>query len=96
MNSDIKVTNIVGAPETVKYVHMGLPYLEKLNQYFNVGSPNDILKNIYPDTPNDKLTNNQIIERKRREKATELLMKDLWSNQLPPITSFNPAKYDIF
>ncbi len=83
-------STILMSEETKKRITTISGYLNKLREHLNVDTPSDILKDVYSDTEDDELTEEQIIERKRRQKACSLLMYKFRTNSLPPIEEFDP------
>ncbi len=67
------------------------PYLEKMRNYFRIGTDQDILDGVDSDMEDNDLTQDQVIERKKRQKCSKRLMEAFYD--LPPIETFKPEQY---
>ncbi len=89
MNKEL-TPNVIISDKTLNRVSNIMKYLTKLRDYLKIDTPSDILKDIYSDTEDDELTDEQLNERKKREKACKILMQKFFNKELPSIEEFNP------
>jgi hypothetical protein len=68
-------------------------YLQKMRDYFKIGTSFDILDLIDSDSEDNECTESQIIERQKRAACNKHLIASFRNNTLPPIEHFHVESF---